>query len=146
MKKDEVVSPSNSLTERVRRGDVFVPTCPSRDVMRRITSTWGVLALIALRDGTLRFSAIRRRIGGVSERMLAQTLKGLERDRLVERKSYPVVPPRVEYTLTFLGHEATEKVAGLVEWIEENVSLMTADKAATNNEPVGGAHRLQGAG
>ena len=114
------------LAERLRRGDVFAVGCPSREVMRHVTSSWGVLVLIALQAGTLRFSALRRRVSGVSERMLAQTLQWLEGDGLVERRSFPVVPPHVEYTLTPLGREAAERVAALADWIEANLPRLLA--------------------
>ena len=78
--------------------------------------------MIALKGGTLRFSELRRAIGGVSERMLAQTLKSLESDGLVTRQSFAVVPPRVQYTLPPLGEVASSKVTDLAEWIEENLS------------------------
>lgn len=106
------------LSERFERGDVLSPDCPSRGVLRHLTSRWGVLALIALDAGPLRFSGLRRRIGGVSERMLAQTLQALEADGMVARRAFPVVPPHVEYALTPLGAEATERVRALVDWIE----------------------------
>ena len=110
-----------SLSEKYQRGDVMAAGCPSRVVLKHITSQWGVLVLIALEEGTLRFSTLRRRIGGVSDRMLAQTLQWLEGDGLVKRVAYQVVPPHVEYSLTPLGREAAERVRGLVDWIEINV-------------------------
>ena len=110
-----------SMFERVKRGDVFRLGCPSGDVMRHVTSRWGVLVLIALQGGVHRFSALRRKVSGVSERMLSQTLQWLESDGLVDRRAYPVVPPHVEYSLTPLGREAAAKVASLADWIEENV-------------------------
>ncbi len=116
--------PAKSVAERIQRGDLFAVSCPSREVMKHITSSWGVLVLIALRDGTLRFSELRRKVAGVSERMLAQTLQWLEGDGLVERHAYPVVPPHVEYTLTPMGEEAAALVAGLGDWIEQNVTKM----------------------
>jgi DNA-binding HxlR family transcriptional regulator len=112
---------SNRLADRMQRGDVFAPRCPSRDVLKHVTSTWGVLVLIALRGGTLRFSELRRKVAGVSERMLAQTLQQLEGDGLLLRRSYPVVPPHVEYSLTDFGHEAAERVEALTDWIEERL-------------------------
>ncbi len=112
------------MAERLSRGDVFAVGCPSRVVMRHVTSSWGVLVLIALRSGTHRFAALRRKVNGVSERMLSQTLQWLESDGLVTRRSFPVVPPHVEYTLTPLGLEAAERVAALADWIEDNVSRM----------------------
>ncbi len=106
------------LSDRVRRGDLMATQCPSRDVLKHVTSRWGVLALMALEGGTLRFSALRQQIGGVSERMLAQTLQALTADGFVNRVSYDVVPPHVEYSLTPLGREVAEKVRGLADWIE----------------------------
>ena len=110
-----------SLTEAMRRGALLSADCPSRDVLRHATSRWGVLVFIALKTGTQRFSELRRKIGGVSERMLAQTLQALEGDGLVSRVSHPVVPPHVEYSLTPMGMEIAEKVAALADWIEENM-------------------------
>lgn len=118
--------PVPSLAERLERGDVFTVGCPSREVMKHVTSSWGVLVLIGLQDGTLRFSALRRRVAGVSERMLSQTLQWLEADGLVTRRAYPVVPPHTEYALTPLGREAAERVASLADWIEERLPQLIA--------------------
>ncbi len=111
----------NSLSERLRRGEVMSANCPSREVLTHITSRWGVLILIALADGTMRFSELRRKIGGVSEKMLAQTLQALEADGFVERIAYPVVPPHVEYTLTPMGVEVQVQLTGLTDWVENNL-------------------------
>ena len=113
-----------AIADRLRRGDVFAADCPSRVIMKHVTSSWGVLILIALGDGTMRFSELRRRVTGVSERMLAQTLRRLEEDRLVARRSYDVVPPHTDYTLTELGREAAEKVGALADWIERRLGDM----------------------
>ncbi|HFR4112150.1 TPA: winged helix-turn-helix transcriptional regulator [Yersinia enterocolitica] len=110
-----------SFPEQVRRGELLNVDCPSREVLKRVTSRWGVLVLIALSNETLRFSALRRKIGGVSEKMLAQTLQNLEEDGFVDRIAYPVVPPHVEYKLTPLGKEVQEQVEGLAVWLEENL-------------------------
>jgi DNA-binding HxlR family transcriptional regulator len=110
-----------TLAARMRRGDLFSEKCPSREVLKHVTSRWGVLILVALLGGTHRFSDLRRKVGGVSERMLAQTLQWLEGDGIVLRQSFPVVPPHVEYSLTPLGRAAAEKVEALAEWIEENL-------------------------
>ncbi|HDL8054905.1 TPA: helix-turn-helix transcriptional regulator [Yersinia enterocolitica] len=110
-----------SFPEQVRRGELLNVDCPSREVLKRVTSRWGVLVLIALSNETLRFSALRRKIGGVSEKMLAQTLQNLEEDGFVDRIAYPVVPPHVEYQLTPLGKEVQEQVEGLAVWLEENL-------------------------
>lgn len=115
-------APAAHLATRLRRGDVFEPRCPSRGMLRNVTSTWGTLVLIALQSGTLRFSDLRRTVAGVSERMLSQTLKQLEGDGLVSRRSYPQVPPRVDYALTDAGREAAVLVTALTDWIEDRVS------------------------
>ncbi|ADW76222.1 MULTISPECIES: helix-turn-helix domain-containing protein [Rahnella] len=109
------------LSEQIRRGEVLNPNCPSREILRHITSRWGLLILIALSDNTLRFSELRRKVGGVSEKMLAQTLQSLEEDGFIDRRSYPVVPPHVEYSLTPLGIEVKDQVAGLADWLESNL-------------------------
>jgi DNA-binding HxlR family transcriptional regulator len=105
----------------MRRGNLLSTECLSRDVLKHVTSRWGVLVLIVLQEGTLRFSDLRRRIDGVSERMLAQTLQWLESDGFVARHAYPVVPPHVEYSLTPLGEEVAERVRFLADWIELNI-------------------------
>ena len=110
------------LTDRIP--DVLNDRCPSRRVLNHVTSRWGVLVLIALQDGTHRFSTLRRRIGGVSERMLAQTLRLLEEDGFIRRTAHPVVPPHVDYDLTPLGRIVSDKVKALAECIEGNIHLI----------------------
>ncbi|MBT9521491.1 MAG: helix-turn-helix transcriptional regulator [Dechloromonas sp.] len=122
----QVAEASSTLSARMRRGDLFAEKCPSRDVLKHVTSRWGVLILVALLGGTHRFSDLRRKTAGVSERMLAQTLKWLEGDGFVARKAYPVVPPHVEYSLTPLGHEVALKVEALADWIEGNLPQIMA--------------------
>ncbi|MDW2742538.1 winged helix-turn-helix transcriptional regulator [Atlantibacter subterraneus] len=119
---------ANILTQQLRDGNLFAEQCPSRDVLKHVTSRWGVLILVALRDGTHRFSDLRRKMGGVSEKMLAQTLQWLEQDGFVNRVSYPVVPPHVEYSLTPLGEQVSEKVAALADWIEMNLPQVMASR------------------
>ena len=92
-----------------------------------MTSRWGVLILVSLSDGEVRrFSELRKQIEGISEKMLAQTLKNLEVDGLVNRKSYNQVPPVVEYSLTAKGLEVAPLLLGLVGWIEDNIFDMMA--------------------
>ncbi len=110
----------------LRRGNVLAALCPSRQVLNDVTSRWGVLVLLVLMGGTHRFSELRRRIGGVSEKMLAQTLQALERDGFVARVSFPVVPPHVEYSLTELGTQVGTRVNELVGWIEGNLPAIMA--------------------
>jgi len=119
------------LADRMDRGDVFEPRCPSREVLKHVTSTWGTLTLIALKPGTLRFSDLRRKVAGVSERMLSQTLKQLESDGLVARKSFAVVPPRVEYSLTEYGRQAAALVEALADWIEDCLPALVKDYPRT---------------
>ncbi|MFJ1973062.1 winged helix-turn-helix transcriptional regulator [Streptomyces sp. NPDC087903] len=90
--------------------------CPYRLVLEHVTSRWGVLVLIELMERPYRFSELRRAIGRVSEKMLTQTLQTLERDGLVHRDAKPVIPPRVDYSLTDLGREAAQQVRGLAMW------------------------------
>ena len=106
------------LSVQLGRGDLLATDCPSREVLKHLTSRWGVLILIVLEKRLHRFSELRRAVGGVSERMLAQTLQLLEADGMVARVAYQVVPPHVEYSLTPLGREAAEKVRLLADWIE----------------------------
>jgi DNA-binding HxlR family transcriptional regulator len=117
MTRDAADKPLDTLAEKLRRADVFEENCPSRRVLTDITSRWGVLVLIALLSGMHRFSDLRRKVNGISEKMLAQTLRTLEGNGLVERVAYPVVPPHVEYTLTPLGRGMAEKVEALADWI-----------------------------
>lgn len=117
---------SEPFSTAVRRGDVQSADCPSREVLKHMTSRWGVLVLVMLLGGMHRFSELRRKIGGVSEKMLSQTLQELEADGLVDRKSLPVVPPHVEYRLTPLGREAAEHLEVMVNWIEEKIPQIMA--------------------
>ncbi|MBS1207796.1 MAG: ytfH [Proteobacteria bacterium] len=119
---DTLTPEPTTLTAQLRRGNLFAEQCPSREVLKHVTSRWGVLVLVALLEGTHRFSDLRRKVGGVSEKMLAQTLQWLEGDGFVLRKSYPVVPPHVEYSLTPLGRDVGLRVQDLADWIELNLS------------------------
>jgi DNA-binding HxlR family transcriptional regulator len=110
--------------------DVLNEKCGSRVVLGHCTSRWGSLVLIALIDGTLRFSALRRRIGGVSERMLSQSLRLLERDGLVLRIAHQVVPPHVDYALTPMGREVAQKVLALAQSVERHLPEIEHHHAA----------------
>jgi DNA-binding HxlR family transcriptional regulator len=105
--------PSNELI-----ADVFARGCESRGVLEDISGKWGILALAALGEGAYRFNALRRRVDGVSEKMLAQTLQTLERDGLVRREVQAAIPPRVEYSLTPLGVQVAERLRGLIDLLE----------------------------
>ncbi|MGI3748194.1 MAG: winged helix-turn-helix transcriptional regulator [Janthinobacterium lividum] len=126
---NKMTSPSAgsvSLLERIRTGEVLARDCPSREILNHVCSRWGVLVLVVLLDGMHRFSELRRKIGGVSEKMLSQTLQSLEQDGFVDRKALPVVPPHVEYRLTAMGEEVALQMDGLTTWIEENLPRILA--------------------
>ncbi|MEI4469893.1 winged helix-turn-helix transcriptional regulator [Frigidibacter sp. MR17.24] len=113
--------------------DVFAADCPSRQVLRCLASRWGVIVIVALTEGRQRFSGLRRRIGGISERMLAQTLQELEGCGIVERRQHPVVPPHVDYALTPLGQEAAERMVALTDWVEANLPRLQAPPAGSGS-------------
>jgi DNA-binding HxlR family transcriptional regulator len=98
--------------------DVFLKACPSRATLEHVTGRWGGLTLGALYEGSLRFNELRRRVDGVSEKMLSQTLHALERDGLVRREAQPTNPPRVDYELTPLGRDITERLLILIHCVE----------------------------
>ncbi|MFD8063758.1 winged helix-turn-helix transcriptional regulator [Streptomyces cyaneofuscatus] len=98
--------------------DVFSRQCPSRSTLEHATGRWGSLTLGALHEESLRFNELRRRVDGVSEKMLSQTLHALERDGLVLREAQPVNPPRVDYELTPLGREVAGRLLGLIHLVE----------------------------
>jgi DNA-binding HxlR family transcriptional regulator len=101
---------------------VLPSACPSRIVLDHVTSRWGVLVLVALADGALRWSELHRRVQGVSEKMLAQTLRTLQEDGFVRREVHPEVPPRVEYSLTARGNELVALLVPLLEWLAANAA------------------------
>ncbi len=107
--------------------------CPHRLVLEHVTSRWGVLVLDALLDRPYRFSELRRevgKVGAVSEKMLAQTLRTLERDGFVHRDAKPVIPPRVDYSITELGREAAEQVRALARWTGARMADVQRARAA----------------
>jgi DNA-binding HxlR family transcriptional regulator len=98
--------------------DVFARGCTSRAAFEVVTSKWASLALLALGEGSYRFNALRRRVEGVSEKMLSQTLQALERDGMVTREVVTTIPPRVEYGLTPLGERVAQKLRALADLLE----------------------------
>lgn len=105
--------------------------CPIRNILDRIGDRWSMLILLALEDGeAVRFTALKRMIGDVSARMLAQTLRLLEQDGLVSRTVYPSVPPRVDYQLTPLGRSLMQPLNALVRWADESQPAVEAARAA----------------
>lgn len=106
------------------RFDVLAAACPTRQVINRIGDRWSLLVLYALEGGTLRFQELRRAVDGVSQKMLTQTLRLLERDGLLRREVFASVPPRVEYSLTPLGRSLSGRVAAIREWAYDNMATI----------------------
>ncbi len=108
---------------------VFPANCPSRTILEHVTSKWGALILLVLAEGRpVRWSELRRRAEGISEKMLAQTLRTLAEDGLVHRESRPVVPPYVEYSLTERGREIAALVVPVMSWIVDNAGAIVRDR------------------
>lgn len=110
--------------------DVYEERCPTRLVLDRLADKWALLILDRLRGGPVRFNGLKRDIKGISQKMLSQTLKKLERDGLIGRAVFATVPVTVEYSLTPLGHTLTETVATLAHWAERNMPAVLAAQAA----------------
>ncbi len=111
--------------------DVYSAKCPTREILDHIAGKWTVLIIDALADGTLRYTDLRHRIDGISQKMLTQTLRQLENDGFVSRTVHPTIPPRVDYTLTELGHSLRTPIAALREWIETNINRIEAARRGT---------------
>jgi DNA-binding HxlR family transcriptional regulator len=121
------VATIQDVTEPTSSWDPYARGCPSRDLLDRIGDKWTVLVLGELaKHGACRFSELRRRLSGVSEKMLTQTLRALERDGLVHRTVYPAVPVRVEYALTPLGQTLREPLKALTEWSVRHITEVLA--------------------
>src|SRR6476469_440675 len=121
---------SPSLSELLQLDDGVLPAaCPSRIVLDHVTSRWGVLLLVALSEETLRWGELRRRVEGISEKMLAQTLRVLEADCFVHREAQPTIPPHVEYSLTDRGREIAALLIPLRHWIVRHAAeiVVTSD-------------------
>ncbi len=110
--------------------NVFEDGCSTRVVLDHIMSKWGVLVLSSLSDGTRRWGELRREVDGISEKMLASTLRTLANDGLVHRESLPAVPPHVEYSLTPLGVDLMERMLPLVAWVADNADGMLGREGA----------------
>jgi DNA-binding HxlR family transcriptional regulator len=110
--------------------DVLQAKCPSRHTLEHVTGRWGALIMMALRDGPVRFNELRRRVDGVSEKMLSQGLQALERDGFVAREVQSTMPPRVEYQLTPLGSQTADRLKDLIHFIEGRMPEVEAAQAA----------------
>lgn len=123
--------------EAARAGyDAFLAACPSRQVLDRISDKWVTLVLVALAGGSLRYTDLCRTIAGVSQKMLTQTLRTLERDGLVTRTVTPTVPVRVDYALTPLGQSLMPAVNAVKAWAEQHIGEIQASRAAYDSRAV----------
>src|SRR5215470_16101876 len=108
------------MPRKSRKADLFNPNCPSRQVLDLIGSKWSMLLLCALYDSKTRTGQLKRKLQGISQKMLTQTLREMQQNGIVKRISYPEVPPRVEYELTELGHSLAELVVKMEQWIAKH--------------------------
>lgn len=106
--------------------NVYDANCPTRQVLDIVADKWATLIIALLENRTLRFAELQRQIGGISQKMLTQTLRELERDGLVQRTVYAQVPPRVEYTLTSLGQTLCAPIDTIIKWSEEHIKTVQA--------------------
>lgn len=114
---------------KIRVFDEFDPKCPVRNILSRVGDKWSMLVLCTLNfSGVMRFKELQRAVPDISQKMLTVTLRTLEEDGLVERKVYPQVPPRVEYTLTERSHSLLPHIMSLIEWAKANMSEVMADR------------------
>ncbi|TVT47933.1 helix-turn-helix transcriptional regulator [Amycolatopsis rhizosphaerae] len=104
--------------------DAYLAACPSRQILDVLANKWTMLAMGALSGGPMRFGELRRRLDGITQKMLTQTLRTLERDGLVTRTVYPTIPPRVEYAATELGESVTTLMHGIRTWSEANINAV----------------------
>jgi DNA-binding HxlR family transcriptional regulator len=120
--------PKSTKTIRITRGNLFAAQCPTRNILDDVTSRWGTLVLVLLLESNYRFSELAYRIGGVSEKMLSQTLRALEEDGFVLRTVHATKPPKVEYSLTPFGREMAERTQELTSFVEQNVARVMAHR------------------
>ncbi len=106
------------------------PLCPVRDTLDRLGDAWSVLVVLRLGDGPMRFNALRRAVGAISQRMLTVTLRSLERDGLIARTVFPTNPPQVEYALTDLGHTLAHPIGALADWAVTHHAQVSANRRA----------------
>ncbi|WP_216918071.1 winged helix-turn-helix transcriptional regulator [Nocardia noduli] len=109
--------------------DVYSAKCPTRQVLDHIAGKWTILVIDALLEGTMRYTELSRRIEGVSQKMLTQTLRSLEADGFITRTLHPTIPPRVDYSLTDLGRSLAEPITALRRWTEAHINEIERARA-----------------
>lgn len=126
----------NDLTieNKSLQGNVMMAKCPSREIFQHLTTRWGGLVLIVLLQDAKRFGELRRQIDGINERMLTQTLQQLELEGLIDRNDFQTIPPHVGYSLTPLGKQAGEHLKNLVDWLQDNLGEILAQKQKRQGE------------
>jgi DNA-binding HxlR family transcriptional regulator len=123
------------LLETTPPWNVFDSHCPTRQVLDLIADKWTVLVIRRLSDGTLRFAQLRRSVDGISQKVLTNILRGLERDGIVTRRIYASVPPKVEYSLTSLGRSLCGLVEGICDWAEANIEHVQTAREVYDRTP-----------
>lgn len=125
--------------------NAFAAACPARLVLDHIAGKWTVLIVDALLDGgTMRYTELRHRVEGISQKMLTQTLRSLESDGFVERTVHPTIPPRVDYTLTKLGRSLAEPLDALRQWAETNINAVEAARSRRHQPASSGSGESRG--
>jgi DNA-binding HxlR family transcriptional regulator len=118
------------------KGDLYNQHCPSRDMIKHVSSLWGLTVVRILKDNsTMRFSGLKASIGGISDKMLSQTLRHLERDGILQRQDYQLTPPKVEYSLTQLGHECADRLIPLATFIEDKMNAVFLNQIKYDESP-----------
>lgn len=130
MQESTFLSPAYPHVTTLKRGDVFARNCPTRQLLDRVGDKWSILLLGMLGEGEMRFSALKRRVDGISQKMLAQTLRTLERDGLISRHVEPTVPVSVTYAITPLGRELLGALQWLIDWAETRMGAVAEAQIA----------------
>lgn len=118
------------------KGDLYNQHCPSREMSKHVSSLWGLTVLRLLKDkSAMRFSELKAHIGGISDKMLSQTLRNLERDGILRRQDYQLTPPKVEYSLTQLGNECADRLIPLAEFIEDKMNAIFLNQMKYDESP-----------
>ncbi|WCT77288.1 winged helix-turn-helix transcriptional regulator [Novosphingobium humi] len=130
MQESTFLSPAYPDVTASKRGDVFARNCPTRQLLDRVGDKWSILLLGMLGEGEMRFSALKRRVDGISQKMLAQTLRTLERDGLISRHVEPTVPVSVTYAITPLGRELLGALQWLIDWAETRMGAVAEAQIA----------------